>query len=86
MSHDADNSPTIAKLREKNWRTCASKGAERDWFCNADDFEAAILDLEANLAKAAELLREFGACDPYSGQPYDGVHEFLRLIGVEPRS
>ena len=32
---------------------------------------------EAALGEATRLLREFGSCDPYSGQPYDEVVEFL---------
>jgi hypothetical protein len=58
VNQEADNSPTIAQIR----------------------------DLEAKLATAVKLLREFGACDQYTGQPYDEVHEFLRSLGVDPRA
>jgi hypothetical protein len=35
---------------------------------------------DPRLARAVELLREFGQCDPYTGQPYDEVVEFLASL------
>lgn len=34
-------------------------------------------DLKAELAEARRLLREYGSCDPYTGEPYDEVLRFL---------
>lgn len=31
--------------------------------------------------EAVRLLREFGACEPYTGQPYDEVVAFLDRLG-----
>ena len=35
-----------------------------------------------DLAEACRLLREYGMCDPYSGQPYDEVVRFLERKGI----
>jgi hypothetical protein len=34
-------------------------------------------ELRRHLAEARRLLQEYGACDPYTGQPYEEVVEFL---------
>jgi hypothetical protein len=41
-----------------------------------------MINLELTLDRALELLREFGSCDPYTGQPYDEVEEFLKSARV----
>lgn len=39
-----------------------------------------MVEKATQLTEACRLLREYGQCDPYSGQPYDEVVEFLRRM------
>jgi hypothetical protein len=54
---DTERSPTLTKLRDESPKDCTACGEDdRSWFCGAERYEEAIVDLEAQLAGTIEAL------------------------------